>query len=96
LLQARVCPSQAVAIEDSPAGVAAARAVDVPVVLTRSSYFAGSAFPGVMAVGPGLDQRTGWQPGVPVESGSASGIRLADLERWVALTRRSPAWEPER
>jgi len=91
LLQARVCPSEAVAIEDSPAGVAAARAVDVPVVLTRSSYFAGSAFPGVMAVGPGLDQRAGWEPDVPVEGGGASGIRLADLERWVALTRRAHA-----
>jgi beta-phosphoglucomutase-like phosphatase (HAD superfamily) len=87
LLQARVCPSEAVAIEDSPAGAAAARAVDVPVVLTRSSYFADSSFPGVMAIGPGLDQRTGWRPDLSLEDGAERGVRLADIDRWLALAR---------
>jgi len=87
LLQARVCPSQAVAIEDSPAGAAAAHAVDMPVVLTRSSYFADSPFHGVMAVGPGLDQRAGWFPGVVPEGPDVTGIRLADIDRWVSQAR---------
>ncbi len=89
LLQVRVCPSEAVAIEDSPAGAAAARAVDMPVVLTRSSYFARSAFHGVAAIGPGLHQRSGWEPhAVEQEAGgTGTGIGLADIDRWVALAR---------
>lgn len=91
LLQVRVCPSQAVAIEDSPAGAVAARAVDVPVVLTRSSYFADSAFPGVIAIGPGLDQRAGWSPDVLAEDPGVTGIHLADIDRWVSRARGAPA-----
>jgi len=87
LLQVRVCPSQAVAIEDSPAGAAAARAVDMPVVLTRSSYFADSAVPGVAAIGPGLDQRAGWHPDVSIDADGEAGIHLADIDRWVALAQ---------
>ena len=87
LLQARVCPSQAVAIEDSPVGAAAARAVDMAVVLARSSGFADSSFPRVTAIGPGLDQRVGWQPGLPADATGSPGIGLSDIDRWVAQAR---------
>ena len=87
LLQVRVCPSQAVAIEDSPAGAAAARAVDMPVVLTRSNYFADSTFHGVAAIGPGLHQRAGWEPDVDCNEAGPGGIVLADIDRWVARAR---------
>jgi len=91
LLQARVCPSQAVAIEDSPVGAAAARAIDMPVVLARSSCFAGSSFPCVTAIGPGLDQRAGWQPNVLLDDAGLAGIGLADIDRWIAHARRAHA-----
>jgi HAD superfamily hydrolase (TIGR01509 family) len=91
LLQVRVCPSEAVAIEDSPQGAAAARAVDMPVVLTRSRYFADAFFPGVTAIGPGLDQRAGWQPHAAPDATGSAGIRLADIDRWIAGARRPHA-----
>ena len=91
LLRARVCPSHAVAIEDSPLGASAARAVDMPVVLARSSYFVNAFFPRVTAIGPGLDQRTGWQPDVQADDAGLAGIRLADIDRWVAQARRPHA-----
>ena len=91
LLQARVCPSQAVAIEDSPVGAMAARAVDMPVVLARSSGFADSSFPRVAAIGPGLDQRAGWQPKVLADDTGSAGIRLADVDRWVTQAHRPNA-----
>jgi HAD superfamily hydrolase (TIGR01509 family) len=78
LLQARVCPSQAVAIEDSPLGAAAARAIDMAVVLAPSSGFVESSFPRVTAIGPDV---------LAVDAGLA-GIRLADIDRWVAHERR--------
>jgi HAD superfamily hydrolase (TIGR01509 family) len=91
LLRARVCPAHAVAIEDSPVGASAARAVDMPVVLARSSYFVNALFPRVAAIGPGLDQRAGWQPNVSSDAAGPAGIRLADIDRWVAQARRAPA-----
>lgn len=91
LLKVGVCPSQAVAIEDSPAGAAAARAVDMPVVLTRSSYFAEAPIGGVVAIGPGLHQREGWHPEVDAYAAGGAGIVLADIERWVAQARPAHA-----
>jgi HAD superfamily hydrolase (TIGR01509 family) len=88
LLEVRVGPSEAVAIEDSPAGVAAARAVDMAVVLTRSSYFEHAPIHGAVAVGPGLHQRQGWQPSVDRGDGP---IGLSDIDRWVDAAR---AWTP--
>jgi HAD superfamily hydrolase (TIGR01509 family) len=88
LLQARVCPSEAVAIEDSPIGATAARAIEIPVVLARSSGFADSSFPQVAAIGPGLDQRAGWWPNVLADDTGSAGIRLADIDRWVAQSHR--------
>jgi len=90
LLEARVCPSEAVAIEDSPAGVAAARAVDIAVVLTRSSYFEHAPIHGAVAAGPGLHQRQGWEPSVEPGDDGDGPIGLADIDRWVAAARAVP------
>ena len=79
-------PLEAVAIEDSPGGVAAARAADVPVVVTLSSYFASATIEGAIAIGPGLHARQGWRPALPrsVDEGSGSGIGADDIELWRA------------
>ena len=74
-------PLDTVAIEDSPGGVASARAADVPVVVTRSVYFAQATFEGAIAIGPGLDQRAGWRP-EPPSAHSSTLIGLDDLIDW--------------
>ena len=84
LLALGVVPSDVVAVEDSPAGVAAARAVDIPVIVTRSAYFTHANFHGAIAVGPSLGQRRGWQPTLDCCDGSVGRIALADIERWAA------------
>jgi len=75
-----IAPLQAVAIEDSPGGVAAAVAAHVPVVVTRSAYFADVPVHGAIAIGPGLQQREGWRP----QPGPAAGapIGLDDVLEW--------------
>lgn len=73
---------QTLAIEDSPGGVAAARAADVPVVVTRSAYFCDDTVEGAIAIGPGLHDRLGWVPALPA---AVSGrVRLEDLRYWHA------------
>jgi HAD superfamily hydrolase (TIGR01509 family) len=82
-------PLQAVAVEDSPGGVAAARAADCPVLVTRSVYFARAPIEGAIAVGPGLHTREGWRPALaphaplPAE-GRPQRVRLADIAAWFA------------
>jgi HAD superfamily hydrolase (TIGR01509 family) len=56
--------NEVLAIEDSPVGVRACVAAGVPVVVTRSVYFANARFPGALAVGPGLGVAEGWSPAV--------------------------------
>jgi HAD superfamily hydrolase (TIGR01509 family) len=75
-------PASALAIEDSPAGVAAARSAGVPVIVTRSVYFASRPVPGALAAGPSLASRAGWQP--PVAGGRAAPGRvdLAQIRHW--------------
>lgn len=68
-----------VAIEDSPAGVAAARAAQVPVVLTRSHYFPATPAARVLACGPSLGEVRGWDP--QVES-PATRVSLAQIALW--------------
>ncbi len=80
----RIGPLDAVAIEDSPGGVAAARAACVPVVVTRSSYFAGATLEGAIAIGPGLHSRKGWRPALPPSDHGASCVSLHDIEDWHA------------
>jgi HAD superfamily hydrolase (TIGR01509 family) len=56
--------NEVLAIEDSPVGVRACVAAGVPVIVTRSVYFAGAQFPGALAVGPGLGIAEGWSPAI--------------------------------
>ncbi len=77
-------PLEAVAIEDAPGGVAAARAADIPVVVTRSAYFARAPIEGAVAVGPGLHTRQGWRPGLLATPGEARCVDLDDIEGWCA------------
>jgi HAD superfamily hydrolase (TIGR01509 family) len=77
-------PLDAVAIEDAPGGVAAARAADIPVVVTRSSYFAMAPIDGAVAVGPGLHTRRGWRPGLSAAGDETRRVDLDDIEGWCA------------
>ncbi len=70
-----------VAIEDSPAGVAAARAAGVAVLLTRSYYFPQTPAEGVLAAGSALGVSEGWVP--PLPPGSPR-VTLAQISRWHA------------
>jgi HAD superfamily hydrolase (TIGR01509 family) len=83
LRQLKLEPLLALAIEDSPGGVAAARAADVPVVVTRSAYFAQATIEGAIAIGPGLHRREGWRPALPDHGEGRT--TLADLHQWRAL-----------
>jgi HAD superfamily hydrolase (TIGR01509 family) len=80
LVHLGIGPLEAIAIEDSPGGVAAAVAADVPVIVTRSAYFADETVHGAIAIGPGLHQRAGWRP-LP-ESGTEGAVDLDDLIDW--------------
>ena len=75
-------PRRVVAIEDAPAGVAAARAAEVPVLVTRSAYFGAAAIEGAIAIGPGLHERQGWQPALPRDGRSSPRVGLDDIDAW--------------
>lgn len=77
-------PLDVVAIEDAPGGVAAARAADIPVVVTRSAYFATAPIDGAVAIGPGLHTRHGWRPGLQAAPGETRRVDLDDIEAWCA------------
>jgi len=79
-----VGPLQAVAIEDSPGGVAAARAADIPVVVTLSAYFASATIEGAVAIGPGLHTRQGWRPDLGAAADDRRGVGLDDIASWCA------------
>lgn len=80
-------PRATLAIEDSPAGVAAARAAGVPVIVTRSAYFAEAQIDGALAIGPGLHDARGWHPSVRESEVGARPIGLDDLIHWHATLR---------
>jgi HAD superfamily hydrolase (TIGR01509 family) len=77
----RIDPLQAVAIEDSPGGVAAARAANVPVIVTRSAYFPNDTVEDAIAIGPGLHTRRGWLPALPDEARDGR-VTLEDVAYW--------------
>jgi len=86
-LQALQIPAAAaLAIEDAPAGIAAAQAARVAVILTRSHYFSGAteavAPPDVLAAGPSLGDAQGWSP---IAAAGATRICLDQLRRWRQL-----------
>lgn len=71
--------SATVAIEDSPAGLASASAAGIPVVITRSEFFADAPVPGALAVGPGLGTVAGWNRKVTDDAGR---INLQVIRSW--------------
>jgi HAD superfamily hydrolase (TIGR01509 family) len=75
---------ESVALEDAPAGIAAAMAAGVPVVVTHSHYFPAPDIPGLLASGPSLAQPDGWVPGADVQ---AARIGLRQIRRWYAHRR---------
>jgi HAD superfamily hydrolase (TIGR01509 family) len=87
-------PHQALAIEDSPDGAAAANAAGVPVIVARSVYFASTHIAGALAVGPGLHERQGWQPTLRVPNDSREMVGLKDLEAWWRLSQSAAQSEP--
>lgn len=77
----QIAPLRALALEDSPGGVASAQGAGVPVVVTRSAYFAADTVESVLAVGPGLHTRLGWFPAL---DGQPGRVTLNDLVDWHA------------
>ncbi len=82
-------PRDALAIEDSPPGAAAARGAGIDVVVTRSHYFDAARIEGALAIGPGLHQRRGWQPAAQDLPGDTP-IDLAQLRSWFEAARAHP------
>jgi HAD superfamily hydrolase (TIGR01509 family) len=80
LRQLGVPAADALAIEDSPAGIAAARAAGIAVVVVRSFYFADIDAGAALSAGPSLGSGHGWKPlpGAALEQ----RIALGDLVRW--------------
>jgi len=76
---------EAVAIEDAPAGIAAAQAAGVPAIVTRSHYFATGDFRGALAVGPSLGRVEGWHP---TAAAGATRIGLEQIIRWYTHSLR--------
>jgi HAD superfamily hydrolase (TIGR01509 family) len=76
-------PLQVVAIEDSPLGVAAARALELPVLVTRSAYFGDAPIEEAIAIGPGLHERAGWRPRVAATPAPGRHVGLDDIEDWL-------------
>lgn len=75
-------PLRAVAIEDSPGGVAAAREAGIAVLVTQSAYFRDATIEDAIAIGPGLHDRSGWRPALPGASQEHARVGLADIEAW--------------
>ena len=88
MLSLEATPSRAVAIEDSPIGVAAAHAAGMPVVLARSHYFADASGEHAAAAGPGLDMRRGWRPALRRGGDGDHAVGLDDIEAWCAAAAR--------
>jgi HAD superfamily hydrolase (TIGR01509 family) len=89
-LRALALPARrTLALEDSPAGVAAARAAGVPVVVTRSAYFADAAVEAVLALGAGLHDAGSWHPLLPAAR-PAARVTLDDLLHWHAHSLALP------
>ena len=79
--------AETLAIEDAPAGVAAARAAGIPVILQRSHYFPETPAAGTLAAGPALGDGAGWV--APVAPAAGSRIDLALLRRWHGTAQRA-------
>jgi HAD superfamily hydrolase (TIGR01509 family) len=83
LVRLQLPAAATVAIEDSRMGLQAASAVGIPVLITRSIYFAHDAVAEALALGPGLGTVTGWTP--EADADPAFGrVGLAQIRRWHA------------
>lgn len=80
----------ALAIEDSPAGVAAACGAGIATIVTRSVYFADAAVSDALATGPGLHDVAGWRPAADARRGGPRRVELDDLLRWHAWHASAP------
>jgi len=88
----RVAPSQAIALEDSPAGVAAARQAGILVLATPSLYTAGEDFSQADVLVPSLgDPAAPWDNAVP--GFSRRWVELSDLQRLAARGEIAPGTE---
>jgi HAD superfamily hydrolase (TIGR01509 family) len=83
LVRLRLAPADVLAIEDSPDGTLAARRAGIPVVVTRSVYFAQTPIEGAAAIGPGLNTRRDWTPAPRTSARGDERITLDDLAAWV-------------
>jgi len=81
-----LAPADALAIEDSPAGVAAALAAQIAVVVVRSFYFPTADVPGALAVGPSLGSTHGWRPAAVAPPDGR--IHLSQLTQWHQAAQR--------
>jgi len=90
----RLGPHEALAIEDAPAGVVAARAAGIAVVVVRSFYFANASGAGAVAVGPSLGSARGWEP--PSGQPPDHRIDLAQLLQWQQAYRERPPASADR
>jgi HAD superfamily hydrolase (TIGR01509 family) len=81
LRELAVQPHEAVALEDSPAGVAATDAAGIPVIVTRSHYFQATQGAHALAVGNSLGQVDGWRPAA---TAGRARIDLEQIRRWYA------------
>jgi HAD superfamily hydrolase (TIGR01509 family) len=80
-------PHEAVALEDAQAGIAAAQAAGVPVIVTRSHYFAATDSQGALAVGPSLGRTDGWRPAA---ARGTTRIGLDQIIQWYACSPWAP------
>jgi len=77
---------EVVAIEDAPAGIAAAQAARVPVLVTRSHYFAAVDARAALAAGPSLGRGDGWHPRA---DSRVARIGLRQIARWYEQRQRT-------
>jgi HAD superfamily hydrolase (TIGR01509 family) len=75
----RVEPHRTVAIEDAPAGISAAQAAGVPVIITHSHYFPSATSERALAIGESLDHYKSWKPPSDTRSGR---VGLEQINRW--------------
>ncbi len=76
-------PHEVVALEDAQAGIAAAQAAGVPVIVARSHFFGQPKSEGALAVGPSLGRIAGWHPAADAR---ATRIGLEQIIRWHACS----------
>lgn len=76
-------PEEAIVIEDSSNGLAAARGAGLPVLVTRSIFFASDPYPGAMAVCDNLDAPAMPSPGLV--GAQAAYVDVPRLREWHTL-----------